>query len=95
MEHILEDLKQNKQISGIANIALNTITNKKKSPDINLIKELKERYDNNSQKDKSLKKRIEEEPLFRLSIEDFENMCKDESIKVVVAKVLHKPASVT
>jgi len=89
MEHILEDLKQNKQISEIANIALNTITNKKKSPDINLIKELKERYDNNSQKDKSLKKRIEEEPLFRLSIEDFENMCKDESIKVVVAKALN------
>ena len=32
MEHILEDLQQNKQITGIANIALRTITNKKKSP---------------------------------------------------------------
>lgn len=32
MDHILEDLRQNKQITGIANIALRTITNKKKSP---------------------------------------------------------------
>jgi hypothetical protein len=32
MDHILEDLQQNRQITGIANIAFNTITNKKKSP---------------------------------------------------------------
>jgi hypothetical protein len=32
MDHILEDLQQNRQITGIANIALRTITNKKKSP---------------------------------------------------------------
>jgi hypothetical protein len=32
MDHILEDLQQNRQITGIANIALKTITNKKKSP---------------------------------------------------------------
>jgi hypothetical protein len=32
MDHILEDLQQNRQIKGIANIAFNTITNKKKSP---------------------------------------------------------------
>jgi len=92
MQHILEDLKQNKKIVGIANIALNTITNKKNSPDIDLITKLKERYDNNLQKgvnDKSLKERIEDNPLFRLSIENYENMCKDESIKVIIAKVLN------
>ena len=30
MQHILEDLKQNKKVSAIANIAFNIITNKKK-----------------------------------------------------------------
>ena len=89
MEHILEDFKQNKKISGIANMALTTITNKRKSPDIDLITKLKERYDNISQKDKSLKERIEDNPLFRLSIEDFENMCKDESIKEIIATALN------
>jgi hypothetical protein len=92
MQHILEDLKQNKKIVGIANIALNTITNKKNSPDIDLITKLKERYDNNLQKgvnDKSLKERIEDNPLFKLSIENYENMCKDESIKVIIAKALN------
>jgi hypothetical protein len=70
----------------------NTITNKKNSPDIDLITKLKERYDNNLQKgvnDKSLKERIEDNPLFRLSIENYENMCKDESIKVIIAKALN------
>jgi hypothetical protein len=99
MQHILEDLKQNKKILGIANIALTTITNKRRSPDIDLITKLKERYDKGadgpygpygpSGEDKLLKERIEDNPLFKLSIEDYENMCKDESIKVIIAKALN------
>ena len=72
MQHILEDLKQNKKISGIANMALTTITNKKKSPDIDLITKLKGLYDNNLQKE-----RIKDNPLLMFSMEDYENMCKD------------------
>ena len=91
MQHILEDLKQNKKILGIANTALTTITNKRRSPDIDLIKKLKERYDKEAvgPKDKLLKERIEDNPLFKLSIEDYENICKDESIKVIIAKALN------
>ena len=81
MQHILEDLKQNKKISGIANMALTTITNKKKSPDIDLITKLKELYDNNLQKErvgnKSSKERVKDNPLLMFSMEDYENMCKD------------------
>ena len=36
-----------------------------------------------------LKERIEDNPLFKLSIEDYENICKDESIKVIIAKALN------
>lgn len=93
MQHILEDLKQNKKILGIANTALTTITNKRRSPDIDLITKLKERYDNGADgsygEDKLLKERIEDNPLFKLSIEDYENICKDESIKVIIAKALN------
>ena len=89
MEHILEDLKQNKQISSRANIALTTITNKRKSPDIDLITKLKNLYAKEGVEDKPLKERIEDNPLFRLSIEDFENMCKDESIKEIIATALN------
>ena len=92
MQHILERLKENKKINAIANIALTTITNKNISPDIDLIKELKARYDSKLQKDVQdipLKERIRDNPLFRLSIEDFENICKDESIKVIIARALN------
>ena len=93
MQHILEDLKQNKKILGIANTALTTITNKRRSPDIDLIKKLKERYDKEAVgpygEDKLLKERVEDNPLFKLSIEDYENICKDESIKVIIAKALN------
>ncbi len=92
MQNILEKLKENKQITAIANIALATITNKNISPDIDLIKELKARYDsklNKEDKDIPLKERIENNPLFRLSIEDFENICKDTSIKVIIARALN------
>jgi hypothetical protein len=92
MQSILEKLKQNKKVSAITNIAFTTITNKKKSPDIDLIKELKARYDNNLQKedqDIPLKERVRDNPLFRLSIEDYENMCEDESIKIIIAKALN------
>jgi hypothetical protein len=92
MQGILEKLKENKQITAIANIALTTITNKNISPDIDLIKELKARYDsklNKEDKDIPLKERIENNPLFRLSINDFENICKDASIKVIIARALN------
>jgi hypothetical protein len=92
MQSILEKLKENKQITAIANIALTTITNKNISPDIDLIKELKARYDsklNKEDKDIPLKERIENNPLFRLSINDFENICKDASIKVIIARALN------
>ena len=42
MQSILERLKENKKITAIANIAFTTITNKNISPDIDLIKELKD-----------------------------------------------------
>lgn len=92
MQSILERLKENKKITAIANIAFTTITNKNISPDIDLIKELKARYDSKLQKgvqDIPLNKRIRDNPLFRLSIEDFENICKDESIKVIIARALN------
>ena len=92
MQSILERLKENKKITAIANIALTTITNKNISPDIDLIKELKARYDSKLQKevqDIPLKVRVRDNPLFRLSIEDFENICKDESIKVIIARALN------
>jgi hypothetical protein len=92
MQSILENLKQNNKVSAISNIALATITNKNISPDIDLIKELKARYDsklNKEDKDIPLKERVSDNPLFRLSIEDFENMCEDASIKVIIARALN------
>ena len=59
----------------------NIITNKKKSPDIDLITKLKGLYDNNLQKErvgnKSSKERVKDNPLLMFSMEDYENMCKD------------------
>lgn len=92
MQSILENLKQNNKVSAISNIALATITNKNISPDIDLIKELKARYDsklNKEDQDIPLKERVNDNSLFRLSIEDFENMCEDASIKVIIARALN------
>ena len=82
--------KQDFLIKEKATTAYNIITNKKKSPDIDLITKLKNLYTKEYVKDKPLKERLRDDlSLIRLSIEDYENICKDEEIFNTVIKILN------
>ena len=78
MQHILEDLKQNKKISSRANMALTTITNKRKSPPI-----IKLRNILNGEI-----KLTEDNPKVRLSVDDYNLMYKNRILRKMMARTL-------
>ena len=69
---------QAKLLSRILGIDRPVKTNKSSSPDIELISKLKEKLDiDNPIENLQLIDNLKNNPLFRLSIKDFENICKD------------------